>query len=71
MIEEDLSWVEESATKSTYRLGIEFGRCEKKGEKSASKFIPSSSYIKKRKHSNQPKPITHPIQSHPSTQRGV
>jgi hypothetical protein len=26
--------------------------------------------IKKRKHSNQPKPITHPIQSHRSTQRG-
>jgi hypothetical protein len=25
--------------------------------------------IKKRKHSNQPKPITHPMQSHPSTQR--
>jgi hypothetical protein len=25
--------------------------------------------IKKKKHSNQPKPITHPIQSHPSTQR--
>jgi hypothetical protein len=25
--------------------------------------------IKKRKHSNQRKPITHPIQSHPSTQR--
>jgi flagellar biosynthesis protein FlhB len=25
--------------------------------------------IKKRKHSNQPKPITHLIQSHPSTQR--
>jgi hypothetical protein len=25
--------------------------------------------IKKRKHSNQPKPITHRIQSHPSTQR--
>jgi hypothetical protein len=25
--------------------------------------------IKKRKHSNQTKPITHPIQSHPSTQR--
>jgi hypothetical protein len=25
--------------------------------------------INKRKHSNQPKPITHPIQSHPSTQR--
>jgi hypothetical protein len=25
--------------------------------------------IKNRKHSNQPKPITHPIQCHPSTQR--
>jgi hypothetical protein len=46
MIEEDLSWVEKSATKSTYRLGIEFERCEKKGEKSAPKFIPSSSYHK-------------------------
>jgi hypothetical protein len=29
----------------------------------------ASATIKKRKHSNQPKPITHPIQSHPSTQR--
>jgi hypothetical protein len=26
MIEEDLSWVEDSATKSTYRLGVEFER---------------------------------------------
>jgi hypothetical protein len=57
MIEEDLSRVEKSATKSTYRLGAGFERCEK------------SATIKKRKHSNQPKPITHPIQSHPSTQR--
>jgi hypothetical protein len=65
IIEEDLSPVEESATKSTYRLGIEFERCEKKDEKSA----PAT--IKKRKHSNQTKPITHPIQSHPSTQREV
>jgi hypothetical protein len=46
MIEEDLSWVEESATKSTYRLGIRFERCEDKGEKSAPKFIPSSTYHK-------------------------
>jgi hypothetical protein len=46
MIEEDLSWVEESATKSTYILGVEFERYEKKGEKSAPKFIPSSSYHK-------------------------
>jgi hypothetical protein len=46
MIEEDLSRVEESATKSTYRLGVGFERCEDKGEKSAPKFIPSSTYHK-------------------------
>jgi hypothetical protein len=43
MIKEDLSRVEESATKSTYRLGVGFERCEKKGEKSAPMFVPSSS----------------------------
>jgi hypothetical protein len=42
MIEEDLSRVDKSATKSTYRLGVGFERCEDKGEKSAPKFIPSS-----------------------------
>jgi hypothetical protein len=47
MIEKDLSRVEESATKSTYRLGVGFERCEKKGEKSAPMFVPSSSYHKK------------------------
>jgi hypothetical protein len=46
MIEEDLSRVGESATKSTYRLGVGFERCEDKGEKSAPKFILSSSYHK-------------------------
>jgi hypothetical protein len=46
MIEEDLSRVEESATKSTYRLGVGFERCEKKSEKGAPKFVPSSSYHK-------------------------
>jgi hypothetical protein len=46
MIEEDLSQVEESATKSTYRLGVGFERCEDKGEKGAPKFIPSSIYHK-------------------------
>jgi hypothetical protein len=46
MIEKDLSRVEESATKSTYRLSIGFERCEDKGEKSALKFIPSSTYHK-------------------------
>jgi hypothetical protein len=46
MIKEDLSRVEESATKSTYRLGVGFERCEKKSEKSAPKFVHSSSYHK-------------------------
>jgi hypothetical protein len=46
MIEEDLSRVEKSATKSTYRLCVGFERCENKGEKSAPKFIPSSTYHK-------------------------
>jgi predicted nuclease with TOPRIM domain len=44
MIEDDLSRVEESATKSTYKLGIGFERCEDKDEKSVHKFIPSSNY---------------------------
>jgi hypothetical protein len=42
IIEQDLSRVEESATKSTYRLGVGFERCEDKGEKSSPKFIPRS-----------------------------
>jgi hypothetical protein len=46
MIEEDLSRVEESATKSAYRLDIGFERCEMKDEKSAPKFVSSSSYHK-------------------------
>jgi hypothetical protein len=46
MIEEDLSQVEESATKSTYKLGVSFERCEDKGEKGALKFIPGSTYHK-------------------------
>jgi hypothetical protein len=46
MIEHDLNHVEESATKSTYKLTAGFERCEDKGEKSAPKFIPSSNYHK-------------------------
>jgi predicted nuclease with TOPRIM domain len=46
MIEEDLSQIEESATKSTYRLDVDFERCEDKGEKSAPKFIPNFTYHK-------------------------
>jgi hypothetical protein len=68
MIDEDLSRVEESASKSTCRLGIGFERCEDKGEKSAPKFIPSSSYHKeettikstKAHHPSNPKPSFNP-----------
>jgi hypothetical protein len=41
-----LSRVEESATKSTYKLGAVFERCEDKGVKSALKFVPISNYHK-------------------------
>jgi hypothetical protein len=46
IIEEDLSRVEQSAIKSTYKLGVGFERCENKGEKSVLKFIPTSNYHK-------------------------
>jgi hypothetical protein len=68
MIEEDLSQVEESATKSTYRLGVGFERSEDKGEKSALRFIPSSTYHKeeaiikstKAHYPSNPKPSLNP-----------
>jgi hypothetical protein len=68
MIEEDLSRVEESATKFTYRLGVGFGRCEDKGEKNAPKFIPSSTNHKeeatikstKAQYPSNPKPSFNP-----------
>jgi hypothetical protein len=49
MVEDDLSKVEKSATKSTYKLSVGFERCEDKGEKSAPKFIPSSTYHQEEK----------------------
>jgi hypothetical protein len=51
IIEDDLSRVEESATKPTYRLNVGFERCDDKGENNAPKFIPSSTY-----HKETPKP---------------
>jgi hypothetical protein len=42
LIEEDSSKIEESATKSTYKLSVDFERCEDRGGKSAPRFIPSS-----------------------------
>jgi hypothetical protein len=49
MIEDDLNRLEESATKSTYKWGVGFERCEDKDEKSAPKFVPSSNYDKEEK----------------------
>jgi hypothetical protein len=69
IIEDDLSWVEESTTKSTYKLNVGFKRCKDKGEKSAPKFIPSSNYHKEEKALKPTKTTIHPIQSHPSTPR--
>jgi hypothetical protein len=46
IINDDLSRVKESASKSTYKLGIGFDRCEDKCEKSAPKFVPNSNYHK-------------------------
>jgi hypothetical protein len=46
MIEDDLSRVEEGATKSTCKLVVGFERCEDKGEKKAPKFVPTSNYHK-------------------------
>jgi hypothetical protein len=68
MIEDDLSQVKESASKSTYKLCIGFERCDDKGEKSATKFISSSSYHKKEEtlkptktqYSSNPKPSFNP-----------
>jgi hypothetical protein len=67
MIKEDLSRVEESATKSAYKLGVGFERCEDKGEKTAVKFIPNSTYHRgsnNQTHQNslpiQPKAILQP-----------
>jgi hypothetical protein len=41
-----LSQVEESATKSTYKLGVVFEKHEDKGEKRAPNFVPTSNYHK-------------------------
>jgi hypothetical protein len=72
IIKEDLSQVEESATKSTYRLGVGFERCEKKGENSAPRFVPSSSYHKEEE-SLKPTKAHYPSNPKPSfnPKRGV
>jgi hypothetical protein len=50
-------------------LGVGFERCEKKVRRMLLSLLLAPTTTKRRKHLNQPKPTTHPIQSHPSTQR--
>jgi hypothetical protein len=82
LIEDDLSLVEESVTKSTYKLGVGFERCEDKGGKCAPKFIPSSNYHKeeaiikstKTHYPSNPKPSFNPKRDceerNPQAERG-
>jgi hypothetical protein len=65
MIEDGLSRVEESTTKSTYKLGVGFERCEDKGERSAPKFVPSSNYHKEEE-ALKPNKSNYPSNSKPS-----
>jgi hypothetical protein len=65
MIEYDLSRVEESVTKSAYKLGVGFERCEDKGERSVPKFVPSSSYHKEEEALN-PTKTNYPSNPKPS-----
>jgi hypothetical protein len=68
IIEDNLSRVEESATKSIYKLGIGFERCDDKGERSAPKFVPSSNYHKEEKALKQTK-TNYPSNPKPSFNR--
>jgi hypothetical protein len=65
MIENDLSRVEKIATKSTYKLGIGFERCENKGEKSAPKFVSNSNYHREEERLKSTKTL-YPSNSKPS-----
>jgi hypothetical protein len=65
MIEDDLSRVEESATKSTYKLGVGFEKCEDKGERSAPKFV-SSSNCHKEEEALKPTKTNYPSNPKPS-----
>jgi hypothetical protein len=60
-----LSRVEESVTKSTYRLRVGFEKCEKKDEKSTPKFVPTSSYHKE-KEALKPNKAHYPSNPKPS-----
>jgi hypothetical protein len=69
MIEDDLSRVEESATKSTYKFSVGLRDVRKRVKRVLLSSFPAPTTTKRSKHSNQSKLTTHPIQSHPSTPR--
>jgi hypothetical protein len=66
MIEEDLSQVKESATKSTYKLGV-FLRGVRIRVRRVHPHLFLAPTTTRRKPSNPPKLTTHPIQRHPLT----
>jgi acetamidase/formamidase len=69
MIEEDLSRVEESATKSTYRLGLGLRGVRIRVRRVLSSLFLAPPTTQRKQPSNPPKLTTHPTQSHHSTQR--
>jgi hypothetical protein len=69
MIDDDLSRVKESASKSTYKLVLGLRDVMIRVRRVFLSSFVAPTITKRRKHSNQPKPTTHPIQSHPSTLR--
>jgi hypothetical protein len=64
MIKEDLSWVDESVTRSIHKLGLGYERCEPKGGIST-KFVPNSTY-KDEEETIKAKPIPYPPNPKPS-----
>jgi hypothetical protein len=69
MIENDLNHVEESATKSTYKLVLGLRDVRTRVRRVLLSLFLAPTTTKRRKQSNPPKLTTHPIQSHLSTTR--
>jgi hypothetical protein len=69
MTADDLSRVEESATKSKYKLGVSFERCRDKGERIAPEFVPSSNY-QKEEEAFKPTKTNYPSNTNPQLERG-
>jgi hypothetical protein len=65
MTADDLSRVEESATKSKYKLRVSFERCRDKGERIAPEFVPSSNY-QKEEEAFKPTKTNYPSNTKPS-----